>query len=53
MRICPICVKEISNWSHATGKAVKINGIFYHINCLSETKVQEIIDGKWQPIKAP
>ena len=53
MVICPICVNEISMWAQAGGKVVKINGILYHLTCVSESKVKEIAEGKWQPIKSP
>ena len=53
MLICPVCVKTVSNWAMATGKAIQINAIMYHIVCVGETKIREIAEGKWQPIKDP
>lgn len=50
--LCPVCIKEVSNWSVATGKAVKIRGVLIHLNCLEGSTIRQA-EEKWEPIKAP
>lgn len=51
---CPVCAHRVSNWHMATGKAITINELLYHISCigditikeLSEIQLLEVIRGK-------
>lgn len=53
MKICPVCVDVVTNWAVATGKAVQINGILYHLKCVEESSTKAVAEGKWEPIKSP
>ena len=42
MILCLKCGEPISNWSQATGKTIKVNGILYHTACITEARIKDI-----------
>lgn len=45
MIICPLCIKEISNFAMAIGRTVKIGTVIYHIACVADKTIKEVEGG--------
>jgi len=50
--LCPVCGEKVTAFNVGTFRTVIIRGIIYHIGCVKNVPIAEVVD-KWKPIKSP